>query len=260
MKITVLGNCATQTLDRETTAYLVSDGNTNILLDCGPGIYKQFLRTGLSPLDISAVILTHCHADHTAGYPYLLFSISCSRIWATDKNFSKVPLYALQSVYDGVSKTISTQYPTEHLENIYDYVSIPDTAESTFCVGDFSLTFFKVFHTVPTVGVRFTHENKSATFSSDTVYNESIANHAMDTDILFHEAFNTEIRRQVAKSSGHTTAIEAGQIASLAHAKKLALCHPLAMELANPGELISEARSTYSGEIILPNDLDVITV
>lgn len=73
MNLTILGNCATQTLEHETTSFLLDTGEKKILIDCGPSTVRQLQKAGVSPLDISAIIITHCHADHTAGYPYLLF-------------------------------------------------------------------------------------------------------------------------------------------------------------------------------------------
>ena len=44
---------------------LLTDGNTNILIDCGPDFRAQMLRADVTHLD--ALVLTHKHYDHTAG-------------------------------------------------------------------------------------------------------------------------------------------------------------------------------------------------
>ena len=47
------------------TAALLSHGDTNILIDAGPDLRQQMLRTGTRHLD--AILLTHEHNDHVIG-------------------------------------------------------------------------------------------------------------------------------------------------------------------------------------------------
>ena len=48
-----------------TSVALITDDKKIVLIDCGPDFRYQMLRNGLS--DISGIIFTHAHADHTAG-------------------------------------------------------------------------------------------------------------------------------------------------------------------------------------------------
>ena len=45
------------------SGYLVSDGDTTVLLDCGSGVFAK-LRERVDYLDVDAVVLSHLHADH----------------------------------------------------------------------------------------------------------------------------------------------------------------------------------------------------
>lgn len=51
--------------------YLV-DGT--VLLDCPPGAVKKLIRMGVSPVEITDVVLTHFHADHYFDLPFLLLA------------------------------------------------------------------------------------------------------------------------------------------------------------------------------------------
>lgn len=58
--------CSSDPCDKRTRAsVLVTQGNTNILIDIGPDFRAQALRQNIT--HISAVLLTHSHADHLHG-------------------------------------------------------------------------------------------------------------------------------------------------------------------------------------------------
>ncbi len=51
-------------------ATIVCDGHTRVMVDCGFGLKeleKRLLRLRLTPADLSAVLVTHEHADHIRG-------------------------------------------------------------------------------------------------------------------------------------------------------------------------------------------------
>lgn len=255
----VLGNCATQTKDHETTSFLISAGAEKILIDCGPGIVKQLLNSGESITDITAIVITHCHADHTSSYPYLLFSINLARSMMQDRQFAKIPVIALRSVHEGISSMLKTQYPIEGLEEklVSQYIF---TGNESFDIGGVIIKPFNSFHSVPSIGLVIEYAGKRVSFTSDTLYNEELSKYVVGSDLLVHEAFCVEQMAGVAKATGHATAKEAGMTARLANAKKLILAHPLIMMWKIPDTLISEAAKNYKGEIVLPKEMDVFSV
>jgi len=257
MKLTVLGNCATQTQDHETTSFLLDTGEKKILVDCGPSTVRQLQRAGVSPLDISAIIITHCHADHTAGYPYLLFTINLARMMSGSKTLDKIPVIALRSVYNGITETLNIQYPVEQLgEKLVEPYIVEDKTETLFFIDKCKIELFTTYHTVPSIGVRIENEGTSITFSGDTLYNNEIAHHAKNSNVLVHEAFCTENSANMAKNSGHSTACEAGRVAREAGVEMLLLCHPLAVMWNEEDNLIDEARKEFAGEVLLLKELE----
>lgn len=67
------------------TSVYVDTGNAGILLDCGPDVREQVLRTGIRRID--AVLISHTHYDHIGGIDdlrpftrYNAVDIYCSRM------------------------------------------------------------------------------------------------------------------------------------------------------------------------------------
>lgn len=69
------------------TSALISDGTTNILIDCGPDLRQQMLRNQVSHLN--AILITHEHNDHIIGLdeirPFNFIQKGVMPIYATDR-------------------------------------------------------------------------------------------------------------------------------------------------------------------------------
>ena len=64
VRITVLGKSPSwQDIDGACSGYLIEDGDTALLLDCGNGVFSK-LRRFIDYVDVDAVVLSHLHADH----------------------------------------------------------------------------------------------------------------------------------------------------------------------------------------------------
>jgi ribonuclease BN (tRNA processing enzyme) len=54
------------------TCFHVRTRNTSFLIDCGATVCLAMKRAGLGHADVDAVVLSHFHADHFAGLPFLI--------------------------------------------------------------------------------------------------------------------------------------------------------------------------------------------
>jgi ribonuclease BN (tRNA processing enzyme) len=52
-------------------AYLVQGDGTSVLLDCGSATLTSMKRNGVDAASVDLIVLSHLHADHFAGLPYL---------------------------------------------------------------------------------------------------------------------------------------------------------------------------------------------
>lgn len=89
MKLTFLGATGTVTGSK----YLLEDGNTRVLLDCGlfQGLKELRLRNWdvlpVAPSSIDAVVLTHAHIDHSGYLPLLVKNGFKGKIYCTAATF-----------------------------------------------------------------------------------------------------------------------------------------------------------------------------
>ena len=64
MRLTVLGKSPSwQDAGGACSGYLLQEGETTVLLDCGNGVFGK-LRQRVDYVDVDAVVLSHLHADH----------------------------------------------------------------------------------------------------------------------------------------------------------------------------------------------------
>ena len=64
MRLTVLGKSPSwQDAGGACSGYLVEQGDTRVLVDCGNGVFAK-LREHVDYVDIDAVVISHLHADH----------------------------------------------------------------------------------------------------------------------------------------------------------------------------------------------------
>ncbi len=148
------------------SSYLIEDGDTHILLDCGSGALSRMLRhIPLSKLD--AVVLSHMHADHAGEIDLVRYALEFGQgntlmpVFSPETASLKREAFAPVRTEDGMTAT----------------------------VGSLSLQFFAVRHAVPTTGVRITDANGRALFyTGDTAYFDGLIDMAKDADLLLADA------------------------------------------------------------------------
>ncbi len=132
------------------------------------------------------------------------------------------------------------------------FFRLPET-EMAFVMDceEFKIYSSPVHHMIPTIGLRVECKipDKILAYSCDTEPCEQTVHLAGGADILIHEAGGA--------SYGHSSAEQAGEIATQAEVGKLYLIHYPTGRFAN-GNLIAEAGRTYKGEIIVATDFMTI--
>ncbi len=116
---------------------------------------------------------------------------------------------------------------------------------------DFTVQASPVHHMIPNIGLRieFKLAQKSLVYSCDTEPCDEVMRLSEGADILIHEA--------TGESPGHSSAKQAGEIAQKAKVGRLYLIHYPTGRYAK-GDLIAEAQTAFSGDVVLAKDFMVL--
>lgn len=195
---------------------IVRTSSTVLLVDAGLSAKKTLTRlasVGLSPADISAVLLTHEHGDHTNGLPVLLNHLRCE-IYATRLTQEEVAGSDPRNAKAGWRLFSSG---------------------SSFEIGDFQVNAFSVPHdAADPVGFCFRAGQLSLGVVTDLGHaNSSVVHHLSGVDALFVEANHDEemlradnkrpmqIKQRIMSPHGHLSNRAAGELAQKISTEKL---------------------------------------
>ena len=146
IRVTVLGTSgASPTKTRSLTSVALSyDGNI-FLFDCGEGTQMQVLKYGVNYSRIKAIFISHIHGDHVIGIAGLVRTMAL--------NGRKNPLYVF--VPRGEEKVISTLVHFDRAVITFDIVIKGIGAGVQYKGKDFTVSSFRLSHTVPSLGYAF---------------------------------------------------------------------------------------------------------
>jgi ribonuclease BN (tRNA processing enzyme) len=231
MRITVLGKSPSwQDAGGACSGYLVEDGDTKLLLDCGNGVFSK-LRQHLDYTELEAVLISHLHADHildVVPYAYALTyaprqqPVPVGGYPGTDHP-ARPRLIAPPGAGRCFRELTGSWGTGELIEGAFALEEY-DPA-STVEVGPLRASFKEVPHFTKTYAIDF-HSTAGPgrfTYSADCRPGDELVEIARDTDLLLVEA--TLPRPERTGHRGHLTPAEAGDHARRAGAKRVVLTH-----------------------------------
>lgn len=230
MKITVLGCFGPYPPAGQCcSGYLLQDGETAVLLDCGNGVLSR-LRYYLEPWALTAVVVSHLHADHYGDLLILKYALMLH-----DQAGTREPLhvYAPDQPQDVFA---SLSYKT-YLQ------AVPVTEQTKLEIGRLQFSFTPAVHAVPSYLVTVTAGEKKFVYSGDTEYFPGLAAAAAGADLFLCEAnfLEEDIKRG---APNHLSAAQAAQVAREGGVKRLVLTHFFPER--GPGLALQEARQVFA--------------
>jgi ribonuclease Z len=287
---------AVPTAQRSPAAYLVRRGGERILVDCGEGTQRQMLRSTAGLADIDLALITHFHADHVLGLPGMLKTFALrareapltihgpaglrALIGSLDRVIGRLP-YPLSLVELKPGQTLQRDgyriepFATDHRVASLGYALCEDIRPGRFDMetatalgvpfgplcGELqrgrAVTLDSGAVVTPEQVVGPPRPGRRVVFSGDTRPCSGTQEASAAADLLVHEATFLDEESDRAEETGHSTAIQAAQLALDAQVTMLALTH-LSTRYTG-GQIRREARTVFD-QTVVPRDFDVIEV
>ncbi|NJL57675.1 MBL fold metallo-hydrolase [bacterium] len=224
---------------------LIGEKSTPVLIDAGSNPLGKLKDRGIDDESLQDVILTHFHPDHVSGVPNMMM-----HMWLLGRQ-APLRFYGLHHCINR-TEDLMAGYGWQEWPGFFPvaFHRVSERPRAPVLENeDFKITAWPVDHFVPTIGLRI--ENKVTgnvlAYSCDTEPTPSLLELAHEADILIHEA--------AGPPPGHSTARQAGELATKANARSLYLIHYQVWN-TDPTPLIPEAQETYKGPLVLCKDFD----
>jgi ribonuclease BN (tRNA processing enzyme) len=231
MRITVLGKSPSwQDAGGACSGYLIEEGDTALLLDCGNGVFSK-LRMYRDYTTIDHVLISHLHADHfldLVPYSYALTyaprqqPVPVDR-WPGTDNPARPELHAPPGTTKTLRRVVGAWGNEDLVENAFTLREYdPDQPLE---LGSLRVSFHSVPHFTETFAIDFRSRNGGGrfTYGADCRPGPQLIDAARGTDLLIVEA--TLPRPERSGERGHLTPAEAGEHARQAGARRVILTH-----------------------------------
>jgi ribonuclease BN (tRNA processing enzyme) len=174
---------------------LVEHAGTRLLIDCPHPIRKMLREAGQTSgrardiADVSAVLLTHLHADHASGlegFAYFSRFLLGQRatLYAhplvTERLWGSSLAAGMEQLMDAAGAC--------HAMKVEDYLDLrPLDFERTTDIGPFRVQCRRTIHHIPTTAFRISAGGKTLGYSADTAFDPTLLEWLSAADLVVHE-------------------------------------------------------------------------
>jgi ribonuclease BN (tRNA processing enzyme) len=252
--LTVLGSgTCVPSLERGSCSVLVETGGRKWLIDSGAGTLRRLLEAGTTITELSYLLYSHLHPDHTSDLVPLLFA---TKYPDGVTRREALTIVAGQGFVDFFRRLKSAYGNWIELgDDMLRIIEMNATASDHVQLSGVDIHTAPVEHSPQSIAFRFTGPGgRSLIYSGDTDMSESLVELARGADLLICESAFPEGQ----KVRGHLTPAMAGDIAARAGVRRLMLTH--FYPACDQADIEGECRRTYSGPLVLARDLMRITL
>ena len=253
IKATILGSgTCVPSLTRSACSVLAECGPHRLVFDTGPGTMRRLLEAGVTIFDITAIVYSHLHPDHTAELVPFLFA---TKYPGTHRRRGPLKIIAgkgFSSFFNGLISVYGEWIILD--DGMFEIIELDITKPDRYSLDEMSIVSAPVDHSEESLAYKITGpDGTSLVYTGDTDFSESLIRLSNGADILICESAMPDEK----KMPGHLTPSLAGEIASRAGVKTLVLTH--FYPECDKSDIANECRKTYTGKIVLAEDLMEIT-
>ncbi len=234
---------------RSSSCYLVQ-GSKNILLDAGPQVLPGIYGYGLKPSDIDVIALSHLHADHMGGLPFMMLDDK----WIT-KREKPIDVLVPKGGPDLIERICSVYYSQEEVDHIasvfrYTIFEVGNTVE----INGVTFEALPALHSAEPKMIFMTIDGKSIGYSGDSAYLEESILKLLEADITIHEctSFNISIPNHVNYEELSEKISNLANLGRVSASKKIYLSHV--------DESMEENKDKIKAPFVLVRDRDEVEI
>jgi ribonuclease BN (tRNA processing enzyme) len=256
---------------RASSSYLIwLDGKARALIDLGPGSSVHFGKSGARLEDISVMMLTHLHVDHSADLPAFIKGAFFTQRQHNLTLLGPAGNELMPSTDQYVSRLFGNEGAFSYLSSYVDpdkksafklktkSVGLDLKEVTYYPVGrEMILSAIPVHHgPIAAVAWRVDAVGCAITFSGDMNNDyQTLEKLALNSDILVMHNAVPETAKGVAAHL-HMTPFQIGEIAELAKVKQLVISHRMKRTLGQESKTEQQIKRSYQGPVLFANDLD----
>ncbi|MBU3181420.1 MBL fold metallo-hydrolase [Clostridium psychrophilum] len=262
--INILGTGSAMVTKCYNTCFTISNGDEHFLVDTGGG---NTILSNLEKLDINInrihnVFISHRHNDHISGIVWIIRAVAQQII--NDNYNGILTIYCHKDNIDAINTITSLLLDKKFTKYIGTRIVFNEIYDKCkFTILDWNIQFFDIRSTKQ---LQFgfnaiLKSGKKLTFLGDEPYNKESFEYANNVDYLLHEAFCLYSEKDIFKpyEKHHATVKDACENASSLNVHNIILLHTEDKNILNRKKLYTdEGKNFYSGNIIVPDDLDII--
>jgi len=266
-RLIFVGTAGAANVERCNVCFAIECAHGETLLLDTAGGFQVVHNLKLAQIDLASIrhiFLSHRHSDHLGGLEPLLLHLGLHAL-ATGEHADRVAIYAHPVVIEAaqtVLRAMASVAPRllERTGQPLEWRPLEPGQPVELRPG-LRLLPFRVDHEPrdgSELGCRVEGDQAGQTwsivYSGDTRPTAELSRHARGADVLIHEVGGFDADAERVHLPGHSTAGEAGRVATEAGVKRLFLSHLPREGMA--GAVLEEVHRFYQGPAGVPNDLE----
>ena len=218
LDVTVLGSGpASPQRDSGGSGILLSHAADRVLVDCGPGVATQLARR-LDPTRLTAVVVSHFHADHFLDIVPIRYAFAWSG--AIDRRLRVIVPPGGTARLEALAAVVSER--VSFFSDAFDIVEFDPAVPLT--VGSLRIGFVAARHYIPAWSLEISVAGVRIVYTGDTAPSSHLASLARGADLLLTEA-TIGSSDEDGPERGHLTLDEALELVSEAGPDRAVLVH-----------------------------------